>query len=187
MAGKRGKRGTSRGVRMNPRIVSRPAVLPTQKDSTTRTLLSGLDTLGEVLLKHSEGRSTWKLKDGSPQTVWVVHFKQLGDWDWRAIHLAFVKVETMKSIYKAISDRRLSFARLHYNQFDDDGELVTEGWYAPSPLTTWENLVKALQEESNEDDPGSRARRYENTHIDQIVISLASRANTSFDFSRRKP
>lgn len=175
MARTRGKRGGSRGTRVNPRIVSRPAVLPLQKDTATRTLLNGVDTLADVLRRNSEGKSTWKLKNGSPQSVWVLHLKQYGDWDWSALNLTFNKVEHMRSVYKDISDKRLSFARLHYRQYDDDGEEVTEGWYAPSPLTTWANLVQAFQQESDMEDAGSRARRYENTHVDIIVISFASR------------
>lgn len=173
---KRGS-GSKRGARVQPRIVSRPAVLPTTKDSATRTLINGIDNLADVMRRFSDGSSTWKIKKGEARSVWVAHIRQKGRWDWQALHDVFVKIEGMKSVYKDISDRRLSFARLHYRQYDEDGNEVNEGWYAPSPLTTWENLVIALQEESNVYDQTSRARKYENTGIDEITISFASRAN----------
>ena len=174
MARTRGKR-TPSGPRRQPRIVSRPSVLPLQKDSTTRTLLNGIDALADQFRRASDGSSTWKVKKGDSRSIWVAHVRITGDWDWTAIHLVSENVEHLKTVYKDISDRRLAFARFEYTQYDDDGNEVNRGWYAPSPLTTWESLIKSFQEESDEEDSGSRARRYENTIISTIVISFASR------------
>jgi hypothetical protein len=165
----------ARGKKPPARVISRPAVLPPTKDAATRTLLDGIDALAEQLRRASAEKSTWKIIKAKATSIWVVHVKQHGDWDWKAINDVFHKVESLRTVYKDISDRRLSFARLHYQQLDRDGEVENTGWYSPSRLTTWENLVKALQSESNMDDAGSRARRYENTAIDIIVFSFASR------------
>jgi len=172
-ARKRGKRST--GARRPPRIVSRPAVLPLQKDTATRTLLSGLDTLADHFRRDSEDRATWKMKKGDARSIWVVHLRVSGEWDWEAINSVAHRIEGLRTVYKDISDKRLAFARLEYTQYDRDGNKEAEGWFAPSPLTTWDNLVKTLQEESDVRREGSYARRYENSHIHTIAISFASR------------
>jgi len=178
---KKGRRGVAAAVKKTPRIISRPAVLPPVKESVTRTLLAGIDALGEQLRRASDdgigGRSTTAMTKGEARTIWVAHMRQRGEWDWSSLHTVFTRIQGMKTVYKDISDKRLAFARMHYVQYDDDGEVRGEGWYAPSPLTTWNNLTLAIQTESDDTDSGSRARRYENTVIDEIIISFASRSN----------
>lgn len=159
-----------------PRVVSRPAVLPAVKDSSTRTLIAGIDALGEQLRRASAENSTWKIIKGGANTKWVAHLKQRGEWDWDGFHAAMMRIEGLKTVYKDISDRRVAFCRLHFVQYNEDGDQVMEGWYSPSPMTVWANLVKILQTDSNGDETDSHARKYEWTVLDTIVFSFASRA-----------
>jgi hypothetical protein len=154
-------------------IFSRPSHFPKVKDKLDKKLLDGIDKLGELLKDASLRKSSkWKVKPGVADTVWVVHVKYNGLWSYELLMDVFDEARKRKLIHPD----HFAFASFYYEDIDDDGNVESEGWFAPSGATKMGDLLERLAFECDADNDGSFAARYgKNSRLKHVVFSIGSR------------